>query len=214
MSTVTALVSAYHAEKFIKKRMANLTSLKPAPEIFVICQWDSAESLAISKYECSYVLTPDTPTIYKAWNIGIAHSEGDYLTSANCDDLFYPQGLNVMQAYLDEHPDIDLVYGDCDMRVFDKVFEWKRGESDLENGINRIGAMPMWRHSLHTRFGLFDESMTVSGDYEFWLRCVRGGAKIAHINETVGLYWRRNDSLEHRNKDAMKSENALIREIV
>ena len=215
MSTVTALVSAYYAEQFIAKRLHNLIALQPTPEIMITCESKSLEEKAIGSYgkhwrDINVFSTYGIPTIYKAWNIGIRHSKGDYLTSANCDDLFYRNGLNVMSAYLDAHPEIDLVYGDCDIRKGSYIFPWKRGESDFEHGTNRIGAMPMWRRSLHDRFGMFDESMVVSGDYDFWMRCYKGGAKFAHIDETVGLYWWRADSLEHRNKALRKREDMQI----
>ncbi len=217
MSTVTALVSAYYAEKYLDARLKNLEKLLPTPEIMVICKSKSMEELIIKSHGkywryINVISTDDIPTIYDAWNVGIGYSSSDYLISANCDDLFYPQGLNVMSKYLDTHPEIDLVYGDCDMRVNDVlgIIPWKRGDSDLEHGINRIGAMPLWRRSLHDRFGMFDESMIVSGDYDFWLRCHKGGAKFHHLNETVGLYWKRADSLEHRNKAARKLEDARI----
>ena len=213
MSKVIALCSAYYAEKFLYNRLRNLSQLLPVPEIDVICKEYSAEHEIAKKFigrNCFIFTTRDIPTLYAAWNMVIEHATREYLTSANSDDFTYPNGFNLMSRYLDCHPDIDIVYGDCDILVEDEIFSWKRGDADLENGKNRVGVMPMWRRSLHERFGMFDESLTVSGDYEFWLRCVRGGAKIAHINQTVGLYWKRKDSLENRNKAKMKAENELI----
>ena len=48
----------------------------------------------------------------------------------------------------------------------------------------------MWRRSLHDAFGAFDESYQYAGDYEFFLRCLAGGARIKRIDATTGLfYW-------------------------
>lgn len=216
MSKVIALCSAYYAESFLYNRLRNLSQLLPVPEIDVICKEYSKEHEIAKQFvgrNCFIFTTRDIPTLYAAWNMVIEHATREYLTSANTDDFTYPHGFNLMSRYLDCHPDVDIVYGDCDKREGDSTTysPWKRGDADLENGFNRVGVMPMWRKSLHERFGLFDESLTVSGDYEFWLRCVRGGAKIAHINQTIGLYWKRKDSLENRNKAIMHKEDARIK---
>ena len=49
--------------------------------------------------------------------------------------------------------------------------------------------MPLWRKSLHDRFGFFDESYKTAADGDFWLRCAVGGAKISMVNHPVGLYY-------------------------
>lgn len=39
--------------------------------------------------------------------------------------------------------------------------------------------MPMWRASLHQRYGTFDpRSFGPIADWEFWIRCASGGARI------------------------------------
>lgn len=217
MIKISALVSAYYASDFLAERLRNLAVLLPPPEIIVVCKSRSLEEEISQKYLdrrpsiFEIHTTKDIPTLYKAWNIALTWAKGEYLTSANCDDHTYPNGLNAMCRYLDAHPDIDLVYGDCDILFNGIIQTWKRGESDLLNGINRVGVMPMWRKSLHDRFGMFEETLEVSGDFEFWRRCVLGGAKIAHIDTTVGLYWKRSNSLENRNKATMRKEDRRIK---
>lgn len=217
---ISALVSAYYATDFLPTRLKNLERIIPRAQVVVICRRYSAEyEIAISHWATNKTMydiqtTTDIPTLYKAWNIGIGWAKGDYLTSANCDDYTYFNGLSILSEYLDSHPGIDLVYGDCHLRDEHGIHDWKRGPSDLERGINRVGVMPLWRKSLHDRFGLFNETMTVSGDYEFWLRCQRGGAKLHYIPRTIGVYWKRKDSLEHRHKAEMQAENMQIREAV
>ena len=48
---------------------------------------------------------------------------------------------------------------------------------------------PVWRRTLHDKFGLFDEQYGSAGDWEFWLRCVKGGAQFKLIPEDLGLYY-------------------------
>ena len=61
----------------------------------------------------------------------------------------------------------------------------------LENLLqhNSPHCLPVWRKSIHERFGLFDTSYFSAADYDMWFRVLKGGGKIAPIEEVVGLYY-------------------------
>lgn len=209
---VSALVSAYYAEKYMPARLDNLT--EQGVEIVVICQRGSVEEKIAHDYPCVIVTTPDIPTLYKAWNLGIAAASGEYLTSANTDDLFYPGGVAAMVEHLDAHG-CALVCGDNDLKTGDgkNIAHWhRRSNAPVSKSWNRVGAMPMWRRCLHDKYGLFDETMLVSGDYDYWLRLAVGGETICHIDTITGVYWRRANSIEHRHNREMRDESKMIRE--
>ena len=160
---VSAIVSAYFAADYLAGRLDNLFTQEPKPEIVVICQRDSAEHKIIRNYalDVVLVLTDDIPTIYKAWNLGIEASSGEYLTNANSDDRLLPGALAKMSAILDGKPSYALVYGNQD--IVTEIggdptgkFEWAEGGiEELLKGCF-CGPMPMWRKSLHTKHGYFD----------------------------------------------------------
>jgi hypothetical protein len=56
---------------------------------------------------------------------------------------------------------------------------------------NMPHCMPMWRTSLHERFGLFDPwDFSALADWEFWLRCASRGARYMLLRrEPIGLYY-------------------------
>ncbi len=56
----------------------------------------------------------------------------------------------------------------------------------------------MWRKSLHEKHGFFDSSFTSAGDWEFWLRMASAGETFKHVDEYLGLYLKRADSVEHQ----------------
>jgi hypothetical protein len=50
--------------------------------------------------------------------------------------------------------------------------------------------MPMWRRSLHERYGLFNPwDFGAVADWEFWLRCASRGARFTLLREPLGLYF-------------------------
>ena len=48
---------------------------------------------------------------------------------------------------------------------------------------------PMWKKTLHDRFGAFEGKYGFAGDWEFWLRCAFGGAKFEKANQVLGIYY-------------------------
>jgi glycosyltransferase involved in cell wall biosynthesis len=216
MCKVSAIVSAYYAEKYIESRLANLFNQFPPPEIIVIAQKGSKEAeIAKAHDDIIWILTEDIPTIYAAWNIGIRAANGEYITNANCDDSIYAGTYAAMALHLDMNDHIALVYGDNDLQMGSSTRLHKRMEGgyDVLKKYCFVGPFPMWRRSLHDKYGLFDERYKICGDYEYWLRIARAGEKFDHFSWPVGLYLKRADSLEHRNQSIATSEAKRIRRL-
>lgn len=223
---ISAIVSAYYAEEFLEKRLGNLLDQEPRPEITVVCQRDSMECRIAGFAGVSVVRTTNIPTVYSAWNLGIMDSAGKYLTTANSDDVFYAGALYKMSEVLDTHEGVDVVFSDTDRQNGrdGKVESWKRySVLDLRSGIVPdiyerlkracfIGSMPMWRKSLHQKFGYFDESLQVCGDWDFWLRLAKGGCKFYYIAHPLGVYMRRKDSITYRDRTLSLAERDLVKE--
>jgi len=201
MGTVSAIVSAYYCSAFLQQRLDNLH--EQDCEIVIIAQEGSKEA-EIAKNEL-LVLTPDIPTIYKAWNLGIKASTGDYLTSANSDDIFYPGALRKMADVLDNDKRFAIIYSDVDMTDTiggEKKTTYKNSRGDFDELMHRcfVGPFPMWRKSLHEKYGMFNEEFHVAGDYEFWLRIASNGERFYYMPESLGLYVDRPDSAEHKER--------------
>jgi hypothetical protein len=212
--TVSAIVSAYFAEPYLYDRLTNLSEQSINPEIVVVCQkgspeegvvaeWVEVHSLKSTPTRLEVVTTDDVPTVYRAWNLGIKAANSLLVTSANSDDRWYKEGLTKVANELAEHPKFALAYSDVDKveQIGGPVtgtFEWAEGElKELLQGCF-LGPMPVWRRSLHEKYGYFDEEMRSAGDYEFWLRLAAAGERFFHVRSTRGVYLSRPDSLEHR----------------
>jgi glycosyltransferase involved in cell wall biosynthesis len=208
MSKVTAIISAYFAEEYLKGRIENLLAQDPRPEVIVVCAFQSQEAEIVqtvigSGREIAVVFTIGIPTIYEAWNLAIEIATGDYITNANSDDRLYPGALKILSRALDENPEIAIAYGDDD--IVNEIggdpvnrHQWIEGDLDVLRQVCFLGPMPMWRKSLHDKYGVFDEAMKSSGDYEFWLRMASRGERMKHIPRAIGAYLKRKDSVERR----------------
>jgi glycosyltransferase involved in cell wall biosynthesis len=202
---VTAIVSAFKAERFLAACLDDLEAQTIADrlEIVVINSGSpEGEHDIVTEYmrrydNIVYLRTPWTEGLYSAWNRGVLMAGGQYLTSANTDDRHRPDAFEVMSGALDAHPEACLAYA----------------RSLLLKGYCFPGPQPMWRRSLHDEFGLFDETYRSAGDLEFWLRvsrprglsrCLSGWRRqrFLLVPETLGLYLKSPDSVEHSNPAA------------
>lgn len=210
MTKVTAIISAYYAEKYLEDRLNNLIEQEDLGEIITVCQKGSKEYEILvrclsdvgSQYK-KVMWTDNIPTIYDAWNMAIEKAECDYITNANCDDLLYPGALTKLAEALDNNPKAAAAYGNQD--IYDikgekvGIYDWAEGDFDKLMQGCFLGPMPMWRKSLHDKYGGFDAEMHSAGDYEFWLKIASQGETFHKVKgEPIGRYLKRKDSAEHR----------------
>ncbi len=226
---LSAIISTFNSERFIGECLEDLVNqtlyINGELEIIVI---DSAseqnEGRVVSEYQKKYknIVYQQTTkeTIYKAWNRGIKLSKGKYITNANADDRHLPDALEKMSEVLDTNDNYDVVYADIYQTEIEndkvnssskkKVIKWPEFDRDILLFGCFIGPQPVWRKSLHEKFGYFDQNLKVVGDYEFWLR-ISSGSNFYHINEPLGLYLYNPESAEHRNKEITSTEDTLVR---
>ena len=219
MAKVSAIVSAYYAEEFIEGRIRNLADQSLKPEIVVVCQRGSKEEIIVNDLGDmvnTIIVTDDIPTVYDAWNMGIEKATGDFITNANSDDRLYPGALAAMYAMLNKKPQYAVAYTDLD--IVEEIdgpqvgrFNWLEGGlEELKHGCF-LGPMPMWRKSLHDKYGYFNPAFHSAGDYEFWMRLAEGGEKFFHIRQPMGAYLKRKESIEHRESLRSVWETARVR---
>lgn len=226
---VSAIVSVYNSGKYIKGCLEDLTSQtlfkKGQLEIVIVnCGSDRTDEKEIQKYKSEfsniiYIKIDKRISIYKAWNIAIKASSGIYITNANTDDRHKSDALEKMINNFEENHKIDVVYANCfqtekpntgfDSSANNKLIKWADFDKDLLLFGCFVGPQPMWKKSLHNKYGYFDESLEVVGDYEFWLR-ISESANFHHIDEALGLYYFSSSSAEHRNKELTEFENKLV----
>jgi len=223
---VSALVSTYNSEKFIRGKIEDLLLQSIADELEIIVVNSSSlqnEDAIIKEYlsdhqNIKYIHTKERETIYKAWNRGIAIAKGKYITNSNTDDRLRSDAFEIMAGYLDANPDTMLVYADQVLTTFEnQKFNEVKGNKiikfpsythfkQLERCI--VGSQPMWRASLHTVDNIwFNDKYEVCGDHEFELK-ISEKYKITHLNQLLGTFYKSpaRTNKEYENPDKVRKE--------
>lgn len=202
---VSLLISAYKAERFIEQKLDNLAEIVTHIQPIFICLKGSTTHELILEQVRSYhekwvnpvlMVTNVIPPLYEAWNYCLSRATAGYVSSSNTDDLVSPWAYDYLLSGIGNN---DFCYGQ--MTVVDQV-SGRQVQTDIrKTSIMEMaygcyfGPFPIWRIDLHTRFGLFDESYQSAGDYEFFVRCMFGGAKVTYILQNVGTFLKRPDAI-------------------
>ena len=126
-----------------------------------------------------------------AINKGFARATGDILAWLNSDDTYEPGAVTAAVTYLQAHPEVGLVYADCnyineDSRVIGKFPAAQTDLQRLRRGYVHIPQQTMFfRAELWKQFGPLDPSFYFAMDYDLWTRI----ATRAELKYLAGQTW-------------------------
>jgi len=205
---ISIISSVYDADEYIESFLKNITeqTIFDRSELILInANSPGNEEPIIKKYmekypNIVYKKLDEDPGIYAVWNTAIKMASGEFITNANMDDRKSIKFLEELGKNLFANKDVDLVYADnLVTNSSNETFENNTSEGKLyvteEFSLeamlrgNPPHCMPMWRKSLHDKFGYFEEKYRSASDWEFWLRCAFGGSKFYKLNKPLGLYY-------------------------
>ena len=149
-------------------------------------------------------------TVYEAWNKGIDLAESPILTNWNVDDRRSHNSLQYQVEYLENNAQCDLCYGGVLIgSIPNEQFEncqsnrmWQQLDCTIENQLrhNSIHCLPVWRKSIHDRFGYFDTQYFSAADYDMWFKILVGGGQIDSLDKLVGIYYENPTSISRNTK--------------
>jgi len=206
--SVTCYCPIFKGGQFIKGYMEDMlrqTIFKEVQFFILDCASPDNEAEIIEPYakqhpNITYKRLDKDPGLYPAWNFCIQNTNGNFLTNWNVDDRKTPWSLEIMRDRLVLNDDIDLVYGNTVMssipnEIWSNItskYTYICNETDSWKDLlrnNNPHCMPMWRRSIHDRFGYFDEDYLTSSDADLWLKAAKGGSQMKKIDDTVGIYY-------------------------
>lgn len=124
-----------------------------------------------------------------AINKGFARARGEILAWLNSDDTYEPGAVAAAVKYLQEHPQVGMVYGDCNYinesgAVIGKFRAAQTNYRLLRRGYTHIPQQTMFfRAELWKRLGPLDPSFYFAMDYDLWTRIARH-AEIKYVPQT------------------------------
>lgn len=228
---VSALVSTYNAEAFIQGCLDDLVSqtlfARGELEIIVVdaCSEEQEQAVVEAFQEqyghIVYVRPARREPLYASWNRAIRLAQGRYVTNANTDDRHRPDALERLADHLDEHPEVALAYADSLITTEPHEtfmdtsarfrFAWPAYSYEELERRCFVGPHPMWRRSLHDRYGYFREDLVSAADYEFWLR-IGKTESFARYPDVLGLYYHNTEGLQYGDPVSVRETQQILDE--
>jgi len=180
---VSIITPSYNQGQFIEETIRSVL-LQGYPNLeYIIIDGGSTDNSVeiIRKYEpwLAYWVSEKDSGQANAINKGWQRSTGEIVAYLNSDDIYFPNAINSVVAFLQEHPEVDIVYGDC--HYVDEQGKYIRAcvteEFNLKRLIQVYNFIPQpstfIRKQVLTEIGLMDESLHYALDYELWLRATQ-----------------------------------------
>jgi glycosyltransferase involved in cell wall biosynthesis len=112
--TITAVVAAYNAERWIGETLeAILGQTRPPDEVVVVDDGSTdATAAELARFgDAIRVVTRRNGGCPAAFNTAFAAARGDYVAMCGADDVWEPQRLEWQLQTLAEHPEVDVCFG-------------------------------------------------------------------------------------------------------
>jgi glycosyltransferase involved in cell wall biosynthesis len=141
------------------------------------------------EHEIDYWVSEPDKGIYDAWNKGITLASGQWIAFLGADDTFLDGALDAYANAIAVSSDtqleyissrVNLVEGHKVMRVFGQKWNW----TIFQRYMNVAHVGSLHSRALFEKYGLYDTTYKICGDYEFLLRS-RAKLKVAFVNLTT-----------------------------
>jgi glycosyltransferase involved in cell wall biosynthesis len=198
MTMISAIMSAYNSENFIKEAIDSILSQTFSDFEFIIindASMDSTESIIKSYGDSRIKLINNQQNegLAKSLNTGLDIANGKYIARMDADDVSLPERFQKQFDFMEQNQDIDIcgtfyeTFGNksCVVRT-------PENDTDIKDALffsNCIAhSSVMMRKSTIDKFGIkYDENLRSAQDYELWCR-EADRLKYANIPEILLKY--------------------------
>lgn len=190
-------------------------------EIIIVDDGSKDNSLLIAQsliakfqdYNIKLIKKPNGGTS-SARNAGIAQSSGEYIGFLDADDEYHAQKSEISMKYLDMAPEVGLVYSDY-IEIFpDKTLYNAKPDFNAEILKHEciVSTNSFIKRSVVSTIGLFNESIKLIEDYDYWLRISAANFMCLRIPAPLFRYYNhgQNKTLTANGNDIAR-EHAMLR---
>jgi GT2 family glycosyltransferase len=156
---------------------------------------DLLEEYAVRDARVKYIARKHNGHISASSNTALSLATGDYIVLVDHDDLLPDYALFVLAYYINQHPDVDILFSDEDKVTVDGHRVQPYFKSDFNKflmyGHNMVSHLGVYRRDILERAGGFRLGLEGSQDYDLLLRCYEMSSpdKMVHIPHIL-YHWR------------------------
>jgi glycosyltransferase involved in cell wall biosynthesis len=186
---VSVLMSIYNRAEYLEEAIRSVLADATATHELVVIDdgsTDGAEIIAASYADRAVVLHQDHRGCPAAWNLGLEHASGEYVTFCDSDDLWMPGHTGALLGVLDARPDVDAVFGITTEFVSPELDAATIGtRAPYDESRAPVGGAMVARRAVFDAVGPFDESQRQGYWFDWYSRFVEAGVPTAEVDAVV-----------------------------
>lgn len=219
----SVVIAAYNVSAYIEETLASVLSQEhPSFEVVLVDDGSTDDTLAIVERIAEgdsrlRVFTKENGGCASGQNVAIAEARGEFIGIIGADDLYTPEYLVRMDAFISAHPGYDIyacngynLFPDGTRRLyFRDARHAEVTEFTLEDWFPScpIFGMSVYRKSVWEKVGGYRTDLRNAEDYDYYLRAMVSGARLIHNPEPLALY-RRHETSKSSNR--VKAARAVL----
>lgn len=179
---ITVIVAVYNGEETLQQCIDSVANQTYQNKELIIVDGGSTDTtlqiLQSNKDNIAVLISEPDQGIYDAWNKGVLKAQGDWIYFLGADDFLWDETVfERIARELENLPsDICVAYGrvmitsKSGQPLHLRGKSWKRVKRRISQTMGIPNQGTMHRRDLFEKYGMFDMSFRIAGDYEFLLR--------------------------------------------
>ena len=203
---VTVITPSYNQGKYIKRTIDSVLSQGIQDLEYIVMDGGSTdETLDILKTYKNQIIwrSERDKGQTDAVNKGLRLATGEVIGWLNSDDIYYPGAVSKVMKIFEDHPEINVVYGNANhIREDDSVIEEYYTEDFNYERLKEVCFICQpalfFRKTMVEKYGYLDEKLQYCMDYDYWLRLGKyenfyrlnellAGSRLYDDNKTLGF---------------------------
>ena len=209
---VSIIIPSYNSGRFLRRSLESaLAQTYKNIEIIVIDDGSTDDTAEIAQRFGNRVRYhhQENKGLSRARNTALNLAQGSYIQFLDADDTIDSRKVEIQYHFLNEHPDVDVVYSDYE--VVDSNGSEIPGEAqrltlggfsesyDLFDAFLRAGVFvphcPLSRTNAIRDQGGFDDNSRCFEDWDLWLRMLLGGSRFQYLPGTTAKYYKHGSAM-------------------
>ena len=220
MPLVSIVLPVFNGERYLRASIDSVLGQTLTEwELIIVddCSTDStaeiADMYAKMDQRIRVIHNETNQRLPKSLNIGFQEARGDYLTWTSDDNMYLPEALEKMVAFLAEHNEYAMVTARMTNIDANGCFLFKSEGYDSKKIFsgNNVGACFMYRRFVRDKLVGYDDEHVYVEDYEYWLRVLKLCGPIGSIQEILYVYRLHAASLTDTKKEDIARHLEIMR---
>jgi glycosyltransferase involved in cell wall biosynthesis len=189
--TVGVVIPAYQAAAFLEDAVESIRlQTRPVDEVVIVDDGSTDGTLAVAEglatsWTAIRVLSQANGGPSRARNAAVEVVAADLVTFLDADDRMVPERVEVQVAYLDAHPEVDIVVGqkrdELEPGALPNPYEASRDRRRRQDCMMSM----MVRRAVFARAGGFDPALRLGEEQEWLSRALARGARLRVIEHVL-----------------------------